>query len=120
MQALQHWNQPAQFLGFANTRGAGTSGLGADVDDIRALFFQLDSAGEGAMSLSATVLPLSVSGSAKGGAAVPSGNMRDCRAMIYDKPGMSQMSTRIAFSLLALVAAASTPAASTAAMPGNC
>jgi predicted metalloprotease with PDZ domain len=36
--------------------------------------------------------------------------------MIYDKPGMSQVSTRIAFSLLALVAAASTSAAAPSAI----
>ena len=46
-QPLQDRDQPAQFFGFGDRLGAGARGFRADIDDVRALFFQLDRAREG-------------------------------------------------------------------------
>ena len=50
-QPLQHGNQPAQLFGFRNALGTGPRRFRADVDDVRALLFQFDGAGEGAVGI---------------------------------------------------------------------
>jgi hypothetical protein len=52
LQPLEHGNQAAQFLRRANGPRAGAGGFGADIDDVGALFFQFESAREGAVGFS--------------------------------------------------------------------
>jgi len=50
-QALQDGDEPPHLLRQGNARGAGPRGLGADIDDVRALFLQLQGAREGAVGI---------------------------------------------------------------------